>query len=127
MATDKDRIDEEVGLKCTCNESMQPDAYILTPCPVHGMPAPASNKNNYGSQHEVVTDAHLMSKDIEYMSGYKFKCPGCGMDSLMHYMKGCPNCLTPVIIQSDFVREIVRQMNARGRTQSQNTPNSPNN
>jgi len=120
MDKPKEKIQQE--LKCTCDLAMQPDQYILTPCPIHGMPSETPSKKQYGAEHTVITDANLSSRDVEFMSGYRFKCSKCGEFSIMHYMRFCPNCGTPLMIQSDFVREIIRQMNARGRA-SANDPN----
>ena len=107
-------------LKCTCDQTMQPDQYNLIPCPVHGMGAPTTEKQ-YGAEHAVITDSHLSSKKVEFLSGYRFKCSACGDYSIMHYMRFCPACGVPLMIQSDFVREIIRQGNARGRAKANTT------
>jgi len=117
-----DEIQENnTELKCTCDLAMQPDQYILTPCPIHGLKQEPTTKQ-YGSEHAVITDASLSSKEVEFMSGYRFKCTSCGEFSVMHYMRFCPNCGVSLMIQSDFVREIIRQMNARGRANSLSNP-----
>ena len=109
------------NLKCTCDLAMQPDQYILTPCPIHGMPSQQTEKK-YGNEHAVITDSHLKSKQVDFFSGYVFQCTGCGEYSVMHYMRFCPNCGVPLMIQSDYVREIIRQANARGRAASTTNP-----
>jgi len=127
MKMDDKPKEQQNELKCTCDLAMQPDQYILTPCPIHGIPAQKiASERNYGSEHAIITDSHLKNKNIEFFSGYCFKCTNCGEHSVMHYMKFCPNCGVPLMIQSDFVREIIRQMNARGRAAATSNPINSN-
>lgn len=121
MIEDNSKKKEGNNQNCTCDEALQPDAWPTGLCPVHGLTSNRENKE-YGGEHVVVTDAHRISKDFLFMSGWKFRCPNCGVDSILHFMRCCPNCTVHIIMQSEFVRDMIRQANARGRA----TTNHPN-
>lgn len=87
---------------CNCD-----DEFITSPCPIHYKPTNAS----YGSNNTIVTDAHMVSTQMQPFWGYKFVCPNCGLDSILNYFNFCPNCGNKFIIQSKTLTTLLKQIN----------------
>lgn len=91
--------------RCTCN-----DEWPINPCPVCCEKEINTNEN-YGENNSTITDTNLVSKNRESFWGYKFICPKCNLDSIMHYFNYCPNCGSKIFVQSITVRNIIQKIN----------------
>lgn len=92
---------------CTCAAE-----YPTAPCPEHGLKKNAPPQE-YGKSVVVITDEAITSKEIDYLSGYRFTCQSCSIRSIFHFFNFCPECGVKILVQSETVRDVIRAINKK--------------
>lgn len=93
--------------RCTKN-----DKFKTVPCCCPD----CENNTDYTQKGVVVTDNDMVTEEIRQWVGFTFKCPACRKDSIIDFVKFCPECGVKVIIRSHKVTAFITQLEA-GRKQ----------
>lgn len=95
-------VEQNVGEKrCTCDDKWQTKV-----CPVCF--------KDHDENHEnvvVVTDDNIVPEKIRQWTGYAYKCPKCGQETILHLMKYCGNCGVGLIIKSAELTSFINKLN----------------
>lgn len=93
--------------QCTCN----PEEYefVTAECPVHPQ---METRKVYDVKVTIIDDSMLadVQQPIKFLGvdSFLFVCPNCKEASIWNYHNGCPNCLTPIKIQSKKTTDFMR-------------------
>ena len=92
--------------KCTCQtEQGQPLEFRTELCPIHD----SNIIDSYSENSVIITDGHLLNKDVLPWYGHVFVCPKCE-HHVMHHMKFCGGCGVKTIIHSKIVTDQINKM-----------------
>ena len=101
------------------NRCTRDDEFKTEPCRCPKCLSPEGNGNSehrkYIQKGVVVTDNDLIPEEIKQWCGYTFVCPICKQQSILDYMKFCPNCGMRVLIRSHKVAKFVENFELRNK------------
>jgi|GEM_PF-3414007 len=90
---------------CTCGK------FMTAPCPVHSVPDKTEDPHNFGETITTVTDIYMIPNRMGEWSGFIFRCPNCGLDSIMVNKdtapKGIAVCANPACAKKAFIKSAI--------------------
>lgn len=105
---EKETISTEIPEKppgCTCGE------FMTAPCPIHSVPDKSADPQNFGEVITTVTDNFIIPERMREWAGFVFRCPNCGLDSIMVNNDTAPTgiavCINPACAKKAFIKSAI--------------------
>lgn len=102
--SEKETVEKKVE-GCTCGE------FMTAPCPIHSAPEESADPHNFGEALTTITDNFMTKDRIGTWSGFVFRCPNCGLESVMVNHDSAPEgiavCCNPKCAKKAFIKSAI--------------------